>query len=170
MKSFKEYLTEGKKEYKFRIKYAGTLEDQEINRIEMALGKYSVTDMSKPKTTPIQEHPMDFQTLKNSEVSMIDVTVNYPTTSAVMRNELTEYAGISGSHLVVINADHPEEIAREEAAAADEDKEYEPLLDSEYAEDKKDPTFGDKYNENMLKELERGTPEIEIAKKEKVGK
>ena len=136
----------------------------------MALGKYNVTDMTKPKTTPIQEHPMDFQTLKNSEVSMIDVTVNYPTTSAVMRNELTEFAGISGSHLVVINAEHPEEIAREEAADFDEDKEYEPLLNSEYAEDKKDPSFGDKYNENMLKELERGTPEIEIAKKEKVGK
>lgn len=164
MKSFKEYLTEGKKEYKFRIKYAGTLEDQQIDRIEMALGKYNVTDMSKPKTTPIQEHPMDFQTLKNSEVSMIDVTVNYPTTSAVMRNELTEYAGISASHLVVINTDHPEEIAREEAADAKEE-EYKPLLDSEYEDSKDDPQYGDKYNENMLKELERGTPEIEIAKK-----
>jgi len=164
MKSFKEYLTEGKKEYKFRIKYAGTLEDQQVDRIEMALGKYNVTDMSKPKTTPIQEHPMDFQTLKNSEVSMIDVTVNYPTTSAVMRNELTEYAGISASHLVVINTDHPEEIAREEAADAKEE-EYKSLLDSDYEDSKDDPQYGDKYNENMLKELERGTPEIEIAKK-----
>jgi hypothetical protein len=169
MKTLQQYLTESKKEYKFRIKYAGTLEDQHIDRIEMVLGKYSVTDMSKPKTTPIQEHPMDFQTLKNSEVSMIDVTVNYPCTSAILRNELAEYAGLSGSHLVVINAEHPEEIAREEAANAKE-KEYEPLLDSDYEDSKDDPTFGDKYNENMLKELERGTPEVEIAKKEKAGK
>lgn len=80
MKSFKQYLTESKKEYKFRIKYAGTLTDSQIDRIEMALGKYSVLDMSKPKTTPIQEHPMDFQTLKNSEVSIVDVTVDYPST------------------------------------------------------------------------------------------
>ena len=169
MKTFQQYLTESKKEYKFRIKYAGTLEDQQNDRIEMALGKYSVTDMSKPKTTPIQEHPMDFQTLKNSEVSMIDVSINYPCTSEILRNELSEYAGLSGSHLVVINAEHPEEIAREEAANTKE-KEYEPLLDSEYEDSKDDPTFGDKYNENMLKELERGTPEVEIAKKEKAGK
>ena len=166
MKSFKEYLTESKKEYKFRIKYAGTLEDQQVERIEMALGKYSVTDMSKPKTTPIQEHPMDFQTLRNSEVSMIDVAVNYPCTSEVLRNELQEYAGISGSHLVVINAEHPEEIAREEAAGAKEE-EYKPLLDSEYNQEKKDATFGDEYNTNMLKERERGTPEVVLAKKEK---
>ena len=169
MKSFKNYLTESKKEYKFRIKYAGTLTDSQMDRIELALGKYSIVDMSKPKTTPIQEHPMDFQTLKNSEVCMLDVTVSYPSTVDVIRNELQEYAGISGSHLVVINAEHPEEIAREEAANAKE-KEYEPLLDSDYEDSKDDPTFGDKYNENMLKELERGTPEVEIAKKEKAGK
>lgn len=165
MKSFKQYLTESKKEYKFRIKYAGTLTDSQIDRIEMALGKYSVLDMSKPKTTPIQEHPMDFQTLKNSEVSIVDVTVDYPSTVQVLRNELTEYAGIPGSHLVVINADHPEEVAREENAKKG-DEEYEALLDSDLPESKDEPTFGDEYNENMLKELERGTPEIEIAKKD----
>lgn len=166
MKSFKQYLTESKKEYKFRIKYAGTLTDSQVDRIEMALGKYSVTDMSKPKTTPIQEHPMDFQTLKNSEVSIVDVTVNYPSTVQVIRNELTEYAGIPGSHLVVINPEHPEEIAREEALKEQGDEEYTALLDSDYPESKDEPTFGDEYNENMLKELERGTPEIEIAKKD----
>jgi hypothetical protein len=166
MKSFKQYLTESKKEYKFRIKYAGTLTDSQIDRIEMALGKYSVLDMSKPKTTPIQEHPMDFQTLKNSEVSIVDVTVDYPSTVQVLRNELTEYAGIPGSHLVVINADHPEEVAREEALKEQDNEEYEALLDSDLPESKNDPSFGDEYNESMLKELERGTPEIEIAKKD----
>lgn len=166
MKSFKQYLTESKKEYKFRIKYAGTLTDSQIDRIEMALGKYSVLDMSKPKTTPIQEHPMDFQTLKNSEVSIVDVTVDYPSTVQVLRNELTEYAGIPGSHLVVINANHPEEVAREEALKEQDNEEYEALLDSDLPESKNDPSFGDEYNESMLKELERGTPEIEIAKKD----
>ena len=125
--------------------------------------------MTKPKVTPIQEHPMDFQTLKNSEVSMIDVSVNYPSTSEIIRNELQEFAAISGAHLLVMNADHPEEIAREEAAKIPDDQEYKPLLDSEYEDKKQDATFGDEYNANMLKELERGTPEIEIAKKEKQG-
>ena len=167
MKSFKSYLTENKKEYKFRIKYAGTLTDSQLDRIEMALGKYSIVDMSKPKTTPIQEHPMDFQTLRNSEVCMLDITVNYPSTVDVIRNELQEYAGISGSHLVVINAEQPEEIAREEAAKIPNDQEYKPLLDSEYEDKKQEATFGDEYNASMLKELERGTPEVEIAKIEK---
>ena len=166
MKTFKDYLTESKKEYKFRVKYAGTFDDSQIDRVETALGKYHIIDMTTAKITPIQEHPMDFQTLKNSEVSIIDVTVNYPTTSDIMRNELTDYAGISGSHLVVINVDHPEEVAREEAANAKEE-DYEPLLGSDYATEKLKPTFGNEYNTNMLKELERGTPEIIIAKKEK---
>tara|TARA_Y100000114_G_scaffold51739_3_gene47240 strand:- start:7392 stop:7901 length:510 start_codon:yes stop_codon:yes gene_type:complete len=169
MKSFKQYLTESKKEYKFRIKYAGTLTDSQLDRIELALGKYSVIDMSKPKVTPIQEHPMDFQTLKNSEVSLIDVTVNYPSTPEIIRNELQEYAALHGSYLLVMNADHPEEIAREEDAKLPDDQEYKPLLDSEYEDKKQDATFGDEYNANMLKELERGTPDIEIAKKEKQG-
>ena len=97
MKTFKQYLMENVKEYKFRIKYAGTLTDAPINKIRNGSWKIQFKRYSKSKVTPIQEHPLDFQTLKNSEVSILDVTVTYPTTVEMLRNELTEYAGMHGS-------------------------------------------------------------------------
>ena len=170
MKTFKQYLMENVKEYKFRIKYAGELTDAQLDRLEMAVGKYNLKDMSKPKVTPIQEHPMDFQTLKNSEVSILDVTVSYPTTVEMLRNELVEYAGMHGSHLIVLNPNDPGEIAREQNLE-EQGKEYETrLLNPELTnkeEIKADEHFGDKYNENLLKDLanNKETPEYSLAEK-----
>tara|TARA_B100000886_G_scaffold339556_1_gene305393 strand:+ start:570 stop:1157 length:588 start_codon:yes stop_codon:yes gene_type:complete len=170
MKTFKQYLMENIKEYKFRIKYAGELTDGQLDRLEMAVGKYNLKDMSKPKVTPIQEHPMDFQTLKNSEVSILDVTVSYPTTVEMLRNELVEYAGMHGSHLIVLNPNDPGEIAREQNLE-EQGKEYETrLLNPELTnkeEIKADDHFGDKYNENLLKDLasNKETPEYSLAEK-----
>jgi hypothetical protein len=167
MKTFKQYLMENVKEYKFRIKYAGTLTDAQLTRLEMAVGKYNLKDISKPKVTPIQEHPLDFQTLKNSEVSILDVTVTYPTTVEMLRNELTEYAGMHGSHLIVINPNNPSEVAREKNLE-EQDKDYETkLTDAEYKDAKEyEAEFGDKYNENLLKDLAKNkeTPEVSLAK------
>ena len=62
----------------------------------------------------------------------------------------------------------PDRAEEEEGSGAGaKEEEYKPLLDSEYNQEKKDATFGDEYNTNMLKELERGTPEVVLAKKEK---
>jgi hypothetical protein len=54
--------------------------------------------------------------------------------------------------LVVISSDHPEEIAREEAV---KEQEYESVLETDYEDSNnaKD-SFGDDYNENMLKAIE----------------
>ena len=168
MKTFKQYLMENVKEYKFRIKYAGTLTDAQLTRLEMAVGKYNLKDISKPKVTPIQEHPLDFQTLKNSEVSILDVTLTYPTTVEMLRNELTEYAGMHGSHLIVINPNNPSEVAREKNLE-EQEKDYETkLTDAEYKDAETfDATFGDKYNENFLKDLAKNkeTPEVSLAEK-----
>lgn len=164
MKTFKQYLMENVKEYKFRVKYAGTLTDAQLSRIEMALGKYNLTDMTKPKVTPIQEHPMDFQTMKNSEVTIMDIAVSYPTTVDMLRNELTEYAGIHGSHLIVMNPSDPNEVSREKNLE-EQDKDYETKLGSEIKDDmeiKAEEHFGDKYNENFLKDLanNKETPDL----------
>ena len=63
MKSFKSYLVENEHTYKFRLIIAEMLDDERMDALESALEKYEVSSMSKPKKTPIQEHPMDFQTL-----------------------------------------------------------------------------------------------------------
>ena len=80
MKSLKSYLVESEQKYKFRIKMAEKLDDEIMNQLETILEKYEVASISKPKKTPIQEHPMDFQTLNNAEVFM-DAELNYPNCS-----------------------------------------------------------------------------------------
>ena len=166
MKSFKTYLMESEKTYTFRIKLANEADSDRLNAIESALEKYELKSLSKPTKTPIQEHPMDFQTLSNAEVYMMDAEVNYPVTAHQLYEMLVSKGICEGPNLVVINKDHPEEIAREEAAKGSD--EYEAKLeDAEYkdaADVKQEDSFGDKYNENMLKGLE--TRKYEFAKKE----
>lgn len=160
MKDFKQYLVEATQEYKFKVKLAMPLEDSTTDMIERVLGKYDVVDITKPKTTPIQEHPMDFQNLRNSEVTMFEVTLNYPTTPSTLHQDLVNLVGIPGSHLVVINSAHPEEVAREEKVA-EGDKEYVSKLESEY-ESGEAPK---EYKLGFIKEIEKETPQFEIAGK-----
>lgn len=163
MKSFRSYLVESEQTYKFRIKMAEKCDDETMDALETALQKYDIKSMSKPKKTPIQEHPMDFQTLQNAEVFIMDTELQYPVTAHQLYEYISQVVGVPASHLVVINQDNPEEIAREEALK-EEGEEYETLLGSDYKEEKQDPTFGDEYNENMLKSLE--TRKYEFAGKE----
>ena len=163
MKSFRSYLVESEQTYKFRIKLACECSDETMDSLETALQKYDMKSMSKPKKTPIQEHPMDFQTLQNAEVFIMDTELQYPVTAHQLYEYISQVVGVPASHLVVINQDNPEEIAREEALK-EEGEEYETLLGSDYKEEKQDPTFGDEYNENMLKSLE--TRKYEFASKE----
>lgn len=162
MKSLKSYLVESEQTYKFRIKMAEKCSDETMNALESALEKYEVASISKPKKTPIQEHPMDFQTLQNAEVFIMDTELKYPVTAHQLYEYISQTVGVPASHLVVINSDHPEEIAREEAI---KEEEYESVLETDYQDSNnaKD-SFGDEYNGNMLKSLE--TRKYEFAKKE----
>ena len=108
---------------------------------------------------------MDFQTLQNVEVNIMDAVIQYPTTADQIYRYVSQFVGIPESHMVVINKDHPEEIAREEALTQEGDEYVSKLEDSEYkdaADVKVDDYLGDKYNENMLKDLE--TRKYEFAK------
>ena len=166
MKSLTQYLTESERTYNFRIKIANMIEDEVMDRLETALEKYDMQSLSKPKKTPIQEHPMDFQTLSNAEVYIMDAELQYPVSANQLYEYISQSVGVPANQLVVINKDHPEEIAREQTIQEEGDEYLAKLDDVEYkdADDiKVDDHFGDKYNENMLKELE--IRKYEFAKK-----
>jgi hypothetical protein len=168
MKSLKQYLTESERTYNFRIKIANMIEDEVMDKLENALDKYEMKSLSKPKKTPIQEHPMDFQTLTNAEVYIMDAEVNYPVTAHVLYEYLKHAVGIAPNEIVVINKDHPEEIAREESLEQEGEVYTAKLDDAEYKDQKEikvDSLYGDKYNENMLKTIE--TRKYEFAKEGK---
>ena len=168
MKSFVEYLIESSKTYEFRVKVAGEISDDHMERIENHMERFGLESISKPKRTPIQKQPAGFAaSVKDSAVNVFEVVTNYPATPQQVNALLQDILDLPESHVVTVNKNDPEEIAREVAADAKE-QEYQPLLTSDYEDEKLDPTYGDEYNANFLKELE--TRKYEFATETKVEK
>ena len=59
---------------------AEKLDDEIMNQLETILEKYEVASISKPKENHPKNIPMDFQTLNNAEVFIMDAELNYPVT------------------------------------------------------------------------------------------
>ena len=166
MKSFVEYLIESSKTYEFRIKVAGEISDEHMQRIENHMERFGLESISKPKRTPIQKQPAGFsESVKDSAVNVFEVSTNYPVTPQQITALLQDILDLPESHVVTVNKNDPEEIAREAAADA-KDEEYKPILVNDYEDEKLDPTYGDEYNANFLKELETRKYEFATDKKQ----
>ena len=160
MKSFKDILAETKKEYGFRIKIAGSVDDEQVDKIEKAMQRWNLLSLSKPKITPIQKHPQDFASLREMEVSIMDLVVEYPTTPLEVLQRISQITGITADGIRVFTDSDQTELKREE----DEDtaETTETLLTSPYKKSKDKPPYGDKYNQEMLKK-EKRKPGFKVA-------
>lgn len=130
MKLFKEYLTESKKTYKFKIGIAGELPEGCMDTMEQSLQKFGCMNLTDCKRTPITERPLDFPQLQNMEVNYCECELAYPTIAPVLAEYLTQSCGLPTSHLIVRNLDAPQE----EYQDAEYNKVYEPALGSDLPE------------------------------------
>ena len=151
MKSLKEYLAESKKTYPFKIGIAGDLPEGIEAKLKLALDRFSVAEFKKTKTTPIQERPLDFPQLSNTNVTFFEVSVKYPTTEAVLEEYLGSFCDVARSHLIVRNPNAPLERQKEHK----EPEVYDVLLTKEHidAESAQDQV-GQSRIMDLLKELE----------------
>jgi hypothetical protein len=154
MKNFKEYLSESvaEKKHNFRVKVAGDFSKDQESKMKTMLERFVVSAFKKVGTTPIQALPLDFPQVRNCEVNIYEVTVDYPTT----QQELTEYLalglGVSKQHLVVRRPGEPSEEYQEVA----EKREGALLNDANYSEAPNanfEDVYGTKYNSGFVKEL-----------------
>jgi len=90
MSTFKQYLTESKKVYHFKVKIVGEVDKKITEHLKVALSKFDCVNVSKPKRTPITETPLDFPDQKYSFVNIFDVGCNYPTSTVEMASYLAE--------------------------------------------------------------------------------
>jgi hypothetical protein len=81
MKSFKEHLVESKRTYDFKVKIAGGFAPEQEAIMKTLLDKYKVVEFKKTGKTPVQSLPLDFPKLTNTEVSIYEVTLDYPVAS-----------------------------------------------------------------------------------------
>jgi hypothetical protein len=155
MKSFTEYLTESKKQYDFRIKIAGEMSTEKEDTMKRLLGRFTnentLTGFKKSKT-PIQAVPLDFPQVKNCEVNIYEVTLDFPTTQFELTEYLATELGIGKQNLVVRRPGEPSE----EYQMPAEKREGALLLDPDYKEagnPQFEDYYGDKYNTGFVKEL-----------------
>ena len=107
MRSFTDILLESKKTYPFKIGLAGDLPEGINERLETALNRYKVIKMGSGKKTPIQERPLDFPNLQNTEVTYYEVEVEYPTTPNMLHEYLSQMCKIPRAYIIVRNPNEP---------------------------------------------------------------
>lgn len=157
MKTFKDILIESKKTYPFKIGVAGELPEGFEDRLEVALKKYEIARITNGKKTPIQERPLDFPQLQNTEVTYWDVELNYPTTPQVLGEYLTQICTVPRNSIIVRNPNDPLECYQEKES----NEPYESILATHEmgGESAQHSVAG-----NRIMELLR---ELEIARKER---
>jgi len=152
--TFKKYLAEAAKQYDFVIKVAGNLDENFEDSLEVALKKFDVANLSAGKKTPIQSVPLDFPDLTNTEVTVYETVLNYPTTQFELRAYLADVLNVQQDFIRVRKPGEP----YEEYQAETEDKPYEDkLMDGEYKDapkvDKDALVTTEKGKETFLQQL-----------------
>ena len=161
MSTFTQYLTEAAKSYDYKVKVAGMIADDFKNRMETALQKFELAKMSAGKKTPIQSMPLDFPALSNEEVTIFDVTTNYPVAVNVLKEYLADYMNLNASLIVVRKPGEPTEEYQDEMTNAGKSDFANKLADVEMKfqdnapnqKVKADDLSGDKYNMSLMREL-----------------
>ena len=159
MKTYKEYLTESKKSYEFKVKIAGEQKKEYCEGIKKALAQFKVESCSTGKSIPIQETQIDFPEKKNVGVTIYDVNLSYPATGPQIREMVANQLGLTPCCVKVYNLKEEQEC---ELNHQYDTISHEPLLGSDYPTSSyPDLVTGDKHTANFLKELSKTKHELE---------
>lgn len=157
MKTFKEYLSESKKIYNFKIKVAGQLPENFQEDLKISLDRCKIATFNKVATTPIQALPLDFPGQKNCEVHVFEVICEYPVTAPEIAADV-KLLGIDEGRFRIRGSGEPSEA---DQALQNEMLSKDSLLtDSQYKEApvvKVKDYFGDDFNKGLLKDLEKSS-------------
>ena len=153
MSTFKEYLSESVKTYEFKIKIAGDLPEGFDKAMKTALMKYDCSSISKGKRIPIQEAPLDFPEMKNTHVTIFDVSCRYPATTQTLTEYLVDQLKIARGGIRVRNTREQENIDDNVEAMNRIGTSTEAILNKPYETESAQDQVGGKKVLNFLKEL-----------------
>jgi|14BtaG_2_1085337.scaffolds.fasta_scaffold15281_2 hypothetical protein len=134
MKTFTQYLTESAQTYSYKIKVAGGCDADCIKELEEKLGRYDIIKMTEPKTTPVMEDPLDFPGVKNMEVCMFEVELNYPASQQELFQMIEACTRKPQSQIKIVTSAFADGWENNEGAEAEEA----PLLEKDYPEETKE--------------------------------
>jgi len=168
MKNFIQYLSESQKLYEFRIKVANCDPAEKMEELKAGLAGYVVDSISTPKTLPIKANDIDFPSMSNCEIFLMDASFKYPLNDAQLRAIVSERLCCAQSQVVVVPKYNPEEIWRWDIDGESELREFkqgEDVLTQPYPEATADQKAASKAYagaETILKELTKSA-KVEIA-------
>jgi hypothetical protein len=147
MKSFRHFLVESIKTYRYKIKIAGDPDNNWMELFVYNLNKFDPVKIGEPKRTPIQENPFGFPHLKNQSVSIIDAEFRYPC-NEIMIKQIARLLNYNEDMVRVVQSDADDSWSNE-AAKYEKQKNAGALLthDDESDDDSKAASkdYGDSY-------------------------
>jgi hypothetical protein len=152
MKSFKQYLTESKKTYEFKVKIAGETTKHFPDMVKAALSPFQLESCSSGKSSPIQERQSDFPQEKNVSVTHFDVSTAYPATSAQVRDAIAEESGLPHAMIVVRTMAEEEEYRLNHKYDTDFGEQ---IIGSDYPASNNQDIVGEKHLMSFLKDLSK---------------
>ena len=152
MKTFKQYLIESQQTYDFKVKIAGDCPEDCDNKIKEALTQFGANSCVQKMRTPIQETHVDFPECKNVSVTVFEVSLDYPATSAQIRSQVSTILGINESNIRVRN---PLEEQETEINHQYDEKSGTALLNEPYEKSNNQNLVGEKRKMDLLRELSK---------------
>lgn len=112
-----DYIQRCNREYKIRLKFAISVGDEEMDKIERVALKYDPIRIGNPRKTIFQSAPLDFPNIGGAEIYIVDLELSLPASPWVLAQEIRDALEIPEKMIVVRLPDSPIEIDLERMAA-----------------------------------------------------
>jgi hypothetical protein len=159
MPTLLEYISKLQREHRYRIKMAFQPTEQQLEVLERHMKKYDALEVGRPEKLMLQAQPMDFPQLGGHEIVILDIVTRLPVSMPQLEAELRGLLFVRDGTIRVFGRDEPVEKEiedRDEVGPGEAEKTAK--VGTEYTEAeanpvKADDATGDKYNQDLLKEL-----------------
>lgn len=134
--------------------------DRQLEVLERHMKKYDALEVSRPEKLMLQAQPMDFPQLGGHEIVIVDVVTRLPISTPTLESELRGLLFVREGVLRVFGRDEPVERQIEDGVEINS----EAKLGTDYSADEAnkvsaDDAAGDKYNQALLKDLDKTNKE-----------
>jgi hypothetical protein len=160
MKTLKEYLAESVKEYSYKIKILGEVEDGMMDTIENELKKYDLKIMGSPTKTIFQKQPLDFDEGVSGEVNIASFTTGLPLSKDTVRDRIAHQLGMTERYIKIRSENDPLEYDLvdnnvDTEIVVGESNPEDAVLNNDYPADehKAEDYHGNEFNTKFMEEL-----------------
>jgi hypothetical protein len=151
MKTFRQYLVESVRTYRYTLKIAGDVDSKFLDLLRMNLKKFDPVKIEDPKTTPIQKDPYGFPDVHNESVTIIKCEFKYPATEPMIQ-QMVQLMGKNVNQVRLITTEYNDSINHEIDQYANEASHSPLLLQTELEDDGKEASkdYANQYLDKVV--------------------